>query len=256
MVARFCPACKRAVRAEDARCSSCDARLPPEDTIPSAFDTTPRPSLPDAAAGNLFLPLTMRDIDFKSLPQIDTRDAPIDLLIETDPPAVRPPTPERATIHQAKSERRAAVRRARMRQTSVPDCTDVLVLDPDGTTRSALCGLLLGFGFQFVVASNIEQASAIASRQHLAAAFLDISLDDPADNAGVALCRAIKVSRRSPGGAHAALVLVSARISPLDRIRAELVGCDAVIVKPARRGDVARALEACSVALPSDARRA
>jgi hypothetical protein len=43
---------------------------------------------------------------------------------------------------------------------------------------------------------------------------------------------------------------------PADRVRATLVGADEFLVKPLQRGHIARALEACGVALPSDPRRA
>ena len=39
------------------------------------------------------------------------------------------------------------------------------------------------------------------------------------------------------------------------RVRASMAGADQFLVNPASRGDVARALDACGVDLPSDPRR-
>ena len=51
------------------------------------------------------------------------------------------------------------------------------------------------------------------------------------------------------------LIVVTGSARPLERVRAELAGCDAFLHKPVSRGAVAQALEACGVALPIDARR-
>lgn len=249
MAARLCPTCRHPVLAEDVRCGACGADLRQEDTIPSSFDSTPRSHPAPPPQRHRRAELTPRPIPGTSVPVVTEVLGSIDLLIEGDPPAPAPVPAEVDARRTAKTERRASVRRARMHRDAAPGCTDVLVLDADETTRGILCGLLAGFGFQLVVATDIEQATAIAASRRLAAAFVDIRFDRTADNAAIALCRAIKASRT-------ALVLISAGVSPVDRIRAELAGCDTVIAKPARRGELARALEACTIALPADARRA
>jgi CheY-like chemotaxis protein len=53
-----------------------------------------------------------------------------------------------------------------------------------------------------------------------------------------------------------ALIVVTGSPRPVERVRAELAGCDAFLLKPVSRGAVAQALEACGVALPIDSRRA
>jgi hypothetical protein len=50
------------------------------------------------------------------------------------------------------------------------------------------------------------------------------------------------------------LVLASAALQPMDRVRAELAGCDETIVKPVTRGSVAGALDKRGIALPVDPR--
>jgi len=56
-------------------------------------------------------------------------------------------------------------------------------------------------------------------------------------------------------GPSTAVVLMSPRLRPADRVRAALARSDAVLAKPLSRGDVARTLESCGVALPADERR-
>lgn len=244
MALQLCPHCHRPVAAAAARCEACGRGLSLDDTVPAAFDATPR-GAPEPASGPLRL--TLRPFGAEPPPQASR--STLDLLIETDRPG---PAGSPATD---KSAMRAAVRRARLRRAAPAECAEVLVHDPDEAARAPLCALLEGFGFQIQLARDHEHAIAIASGRCLAAAFVDVTLGDEADDDTIALCRALKGARRSPGGAPAALLLYSARVTPVEWIRAQLAGCDALITKPARRGDVARALETCAVALPADARR-
>jgi hypothetical protein len=48
---------------------------------------------------------------------------------------------------------------------------------------------------------------------------------------------------------------VTTELHPADRVRAALAGISSPLIKPVTRGEVARALEACDVVLPADARR-
>jgi DNA-binding response OmpR family regulator len=60
---------------------------------------------------------------------------------------------------------------------------------------------------------------------------------------------------RLVGHAAPAVLIVTKELQPADRVRAALAGIDSPLIKPVTRGDVARALEACYVTLPADARR-
>jgi CheY-like chemotaxis protein len=156
----------------------------------------------------------------------------------------------------AKSMARQAARRARMASSSAesqtPASTDVLLLDPDETSRQSLAALLDRFGFQVHEASDVEQAAKMASSRVFAAAFLDIALDGAAHGAGAALCERLQEHRP---GSSTAVVLMASQVRPADRVRAALARSDLLLVKPLTRGDVARALESCSVVLPVDERR-
>lgn len=156
----------------------------------------------------------------------------------------------------AKSMARQAARRARMASSSAenqpPASTDVLLLDPDETSRQSLAALLDRFGFQVHEAGDIEHATKMANSRVFAAAFLDIALEGAAHGAGAALCE--RLQERRPGSSTA-VVLMASQVRPADRVRAALARSDLLLVKPLTRGDVARALESCSVVLPVDERR-
>ncbi|MEO5697411.1 MAG: hypothetical protein ABIQ60_09805 [Burkholderiaceae bacterium] len=131
---------------------------------------------------------------------------------------------------------------------------DVLVLDATDSARAQLCHMLEGFGFCAYPARDVSQASFLLDARRFGAAFLEIALDGSDQGAGVGLCQRIK---RLPSGATAsatALFVLAGTSHPIDRVRAELIGSDAYLVKPLQRGDVARALESSGVPLPTDSR--
>ncbi len=176
------------------------------------------------------------------------------------PPEPKPISPEVAERHARKAAARAAARRARMSQVhtdpgQLEQMRDVLVLDADAESSAHLSGLLELFGFQVHVARDILQAADVLSRRPLVAAFLDIAFDGADQGDGLTLLQTIHDLPRLVGHAVPAVLTVTAELHPADRVRAALAGISAPLTKPVTRGDVARALEACDVPLPADARR-
>lgn len=172
-------------------------------------------------------------------------------------PARRPPLSD-AERAAAKAEARRASRRARLRQSAraAADAPrDVLLYDP-ASGPLALTALLEAFGFTVHRAENVATAVGLLSRVPLAAAFLDADSQDGLGLDGLELCQRVKNRRIALAGKVPAVMLVSGRQSPAERVRGKLAGCDAFLTRPVTRGDAARALEACDVALPADARRA
>jgi CheY-like chemotaxis protein len=190
-------------------------------------------------------PLTSPDLGFTS-----------DEIAAEMPAKAAPARDEPDQRLMAKSMARQAARRARMASSSAgnqpPASTDVLLLDPDETSRQSLAALLDRFGFRVHEAGDIEHATRMAHSRVFAAAFLDIALDNTGHGAGAALCECLQ--QRRPGSATA-VVLMASQVRPADRVRAALARSDLLLVKPLTRGDVARALESCSVVLPVDERR-
>ena len=159
----------------------------------------------------------------------------------------------------ARQAARKATRRARLlsavhHRGMLSTGTSVLVYDPNAQARERTCELLEGFGFCTYPVSNVAQARFMADSQAFVAAFIDIRFDDVHVGDCLDLCHRIKIAA-SMNGADCALILLYRTENPADRVRALLVGGDATLAKPPGRGDIARALGDCRVALPSDARR-
>ena len=166
--------------------------------------------------------------------------------------APRPPPPP------SRSERRAAVRRGRIATeapAAPPGPPDVLVLDANDPTRAALCKLLQGFGFRVFPARSPADALTLLAARGFVAVFLDVVFDGSASDVSVELCRRARLPGLHVPGHSCALIVIDAGTRPVDRVRASLAGADQVLVRPATRGALARALDACGLPMPIDPRR-
>ena len=166
--------------------------------------------------------------------------------------APRPPVPP------SRAERRAAVRRSRI-AIEAPAAPlgppDVLVLDANDTTRAALCKVLQGFGFRAFPASGPAEARTLLAARGFVAVFLDVVFDGTASDVSADLCQRAREPGLHVPGHTCALIVIDGGTRPVDRVRASLAGADHVLVRPATRGALARALDACSLPLPNDPRR-
>ena len=175
-------------------------------------------------------------------------------------PAPPTPPPVVDARNAAKARARTAARRARLTHSNtdpgaLEQLRDVLVFDADPDAAHHLRGLLELFGFRVHMAGDVTQAADVLSRRALVAAFLDIALTSADHGDGLALIQTIHELPRSVGHPTPAVLIVTAELKPAARVRAALAGINAPMIKPVTRGDVARALEACDVQLPADARR-
>ncbi len=178
----------------------------------------------------------------------------------TPAPSPQPAAPEVSAREAAKAAARTAARRARLTHSNtdpgaLEQLRDVLVFDADPDASQHLRGLLELFGFRVHIASDVTQAADVLSRRALVAAFLDIALTSADHGDGLALIQTIHELPRSVGHPTPAVLIVTAELKPAARVRAALAGISSPLIKPVTRGDVARALEACDVLLPADARR-
>ena len=171
-------------------------------------------------------------------------------------PGGPPPVAKAAT----KALRRAQVRRTLMASKGTPAPAaappDVLVLDGDDGAREQLCTLLEAFGFRTHPVQSTMQAVRMLAAKRYSVAFLNIIFDGSAAPAAHDLCSRVKAPPVHASDPACALIVVTGSARPVERVRAELAGCDAFLLKPVSRGSVAQALEACGVALPIDSRRA
>ena len=194
---------------------------------------------------------------FAPVPAPTPTPAPAPTPTPEETPAVPPEVEERRA---AKAAARAAARRARLAHVhtdpgQLEQMRDVLVLDADEAASAQLGELLERFGFRVHAVRSVAHAADVLARRPLVAAFLDVALDGADGGNGVALLKTIQELPQLVGHPSPAVLIVSAQLDPADRVRAALAGIQVPLVKPVSRGDVARALEACDVVLPADARR-
>lgn len=283
-----CPACRCLNSPQAQRCDACGAELGGWDTLPPPvltftkidptgaiwLDDLREPGGEQRRAGEDEeepISLTLREIGLApvpgtvapppavepvrsdaAVPRPPRSDAPANSAV--DMPPLADDTGSRAARKAAK---RAEVRRARLRGAAAVNgaaspSSEVLVIDSDSASREHLCGLLRAFGFG--VHAVAERSLQAASRP-IVAVFVDIAVDIASGGDGIDLCQQIRDADRRRGGSAAVLVLVAGQLRPIDRVRAELAGCDDTLLKPVTRGSVARVLDARGIALPSDARR-
>lgn len=159
-----------------------------------------------------------------------------------------------------KAQRRAQVRRTLQASKGQPvpgaAPSDALVLEGDDSAREQLCALLEVFGFRTHPVQSTMQAVRMLAAKRYAVAFLNIIFDGSAAPAAHDLCSRVKAPPTHASDTVCALIVVTGSARPVERVRAELAGCDAFLLKPVSRGAVAQALEACGVALPIDSRQA
>lgn len=181
----------------------------------------------------------------------DDPSAPL-LVSDLDAPRHPAPLPQREPdLSDARAKRRAAVRRSQLRRQATPAAPavrDVLVMEADTVSRAQVCAVLEAFGFRPHVAVSVAEAEGLSQRCPHVAAFL--GLGDDVQSAAE-LCQRL---RDAPRWRPSALFAIGERERHTDRVRLQLAGADEVLFRPVRRGDVARALQACGLGLPQDPR--
>lgn len=286
--ARRCEACGTSLVDSDTVPSAltlCGGPLDDVDTQVSAlwFDEMGRATTAPRAAGDgrSRLPdITVREIRFTPLAAVAPEPTPQAASVAgaaagpADPrPAVPPPLPaapesalpplpatplptERAARAAIKVAQRAAVRRARQASASPQQTvSDVLVMDGDATARNQLDELLGDLGFRVRPVATLAQAALLAGFHPFAAVFVAVP-PGAIDGAVHDLFERVREACRHAGVAPAVRVLLAVQWSPVDRVRAELAGCEATLVRPVNRRDLARVLDTNGVVLPRDPRRA
>lgn len=287
MKPNLCPACWRTNADNALSCSVCGAPLGAVDTVRLPLEASPRlasvgalwlddlvgPDLSsdhDAEAGAAPLVLTLREIEPSAAPQSPQGQSaePPPTLVRSDGATQSPlidssaaPVQHQTTDASQPAERRAAVRRdrrigARAKPRAAPVASDVLVVCNTNVASDPLCGLLQAFGFTVHTTADTTEALARAVSPSLLASFVRAEVSDGNGGNGIDLCAQLR--QASAPGAHERvplLVLVAARLRPMDRVRAELAGCDDALAMPVTRGSVARLLDARGIRLPRDPRQ-
>lgn len=103
----------------------------------------------------------------------------------------------------------------------------VLVVDDNQTVREFMKSKLTPFGFNVDYAETGEQAVGFTGQKHYTCVFLDVIM--PGID-GYQVCKLIK-SKKSIVG-KTAVVMLTSKGSPFDKIRGAMAGCDAYLTKP------------------------
>lgn len=251
-----CPRCSRINAASAQSCGGCGTRLGPG----SPGRQPPGRPVRPVSAGALWLEDLGTPSQATGAPAQPAAPPHPSAGVAHTPPQPERPYDEAAARAMKKAAKRAEVRRLRSRDNAAaggiaPFTPEVLVLDADEAAREALCSLLRGFGFDVHAAAGMAEAAAVATTQSIVAIFVDLALRSDDGGDGIDLCKYILGSGWLHGDGASALVLVAAQLRPMDRVRAQLAGCAAALLKPTSRGAVAGVLDARGITLPSDARR-
>lgn len=279
MSSHLCPACRSINRPTARHCEVCGLALVEADTVPLPltaagadsqvgalwFDdlhgSAPPPPVARTEAAAALQGVSVREIRLPPPPAVRAvaravPPVPPAGAVAPPPPADPAPPTDRAARAAIKVARRAAVRHARLAAVAAapPAVCDVLVVDADAAARNHLDDLLGELGFRVRPVTTLAQATLLAGFHPFAAVFVAVP-PGAVDGAVHDLFEQVRATGQRIGVAAPVRVLVAAAWLPVDRVRAELAGCDATLVKPPGRRDVARVLDAHGVALPRDPRR-
>lgn len=119
----------------------------------------------------------------------------------------------------------------------------VLVVDDNATVRAFMQAKLAPFGFEVDIAETGEEAIGLSGSREYACVFLDVVL--PGID-GYQVCKMIKANRQAIK--KTAVVMLTSRSSPFDKLRGSLAGCDEYLTKPL---DEDRLLEVIAKFLPN-----
>jgi twitching motility two-component system response regulator PilG len=123
----------------------------------------------------------------------------------------------------------------------------VLVVDDNATVRAFMQAKLAPFKFEVDFAETGEQAVGLTGSREYACVFLDVVM--PGID-GYQVCKLIKGNKQAIK--KTAVVMLTSRSSPFDKLRGSLAGCDEYLTKPL---DEDRLLEVIAKFLPSSRRR-
>lgn len=107
-----------------------------------------------------------------------------------------------------------------------PPVESVLVVDDNLTVREFMKNKLAPFNFHVDYAENGEQAIGFTGQKHYTCIFLDVVM--PGID-GYQVCKLIKSNRSAQ---KSAVVMLTSKDSPFDKIRGSMSGCDAYLTKP------------------------
>lgn len=139
--------------------------------------------------------------------------------------------------------RPAPARSAAPAQRTRTAADSVLVVDDNATVRKFMETRLAPYGFNVDFAETGEQAVGLTGTKEYTCVFLDVVL--PGID-GYQVCKLIKGNKQAVK--RTAVVMLTSRSSPFDKLRGSLAGCDEYLTKPV---DENQLLEVIAKFLPS-----
>ncbi|HEX6016561.1 MAG TPA: hypothetical protein VFZ28_00520 [Burkholderiaceae bacterium] len=229
--------------------------LPPAPTAPTA-PTPPTPTASKPAPTAMPLPtLTASLPPLSAAPPAASVDTSIDAAPKaapSAPPSVQPKAPPAPMPAPAPATAVKGAPAALPPPAVKPSAPAILVLREVGSDPDPLCEQLRAFGFEVQVRPDPPDLPA---PWPFVAVFVDQALH-PADGGdAMDLCNDVRERSRLPGVLKPVLVLVADQLTPTNRVRAGLAGCNEILLGAITRGAVAKVLDTRGIALPSDARR-
>ena len=274
----LCPACERVNPLDAKFCNACGSplvlRCPACATINvrtrlachhcgAALAATPAPPSTDGPV----VPVLHDDLPDAGWTLSLRADALVPPVPVAEPPPATPPEPPLVAdadaprrdapppglsggeLTAAKARRRAVVRRAQQSEYKpAEEPQDALVLEYEPAARAAVVHLLETFGYRLHQAGSVAEAEGMTARRHHAVVLLGLGKEAEAT---AALCMRLHDTRRRR---PTAVIAIGDARHHADRVRMQLAGADAVLLRPVGRGDLARALLACGLTLPRDPR--
>ena len=156
-------------------------------------------------------------------------------------PSATPATPTSPAAPVAQQPARVASAQPSQAPTVRPLADWVLVVDDNQTVREFMKAKLTPFNFNVDYAESGEQAIGFTGQKNYACIFLDVVM--PGID-GYKVCKLIKSNRTAQ---KTAVVMLTSKDSPFDKIRGSMSGCDAYLTKPV---DEEKLLETISKFLP------
>ena len=118
---------------------------------------------------------------------------------------------------------------------------NVLVVDDSRVAAKFLEVRLQGLGYRVEVALDAHHAITLLDTRPFSIVFLDIHLGDGLPD-GFSVCQHLKRRGGHPGGVTPSVVIVTGSTSSTDRVRGDLAGCDAYLIKPLMEDEFVAAL--------------
>jgi two-component system cell cycle response regulator len=177
-------------------------------------------ALEDSIAGNEEQPVTLQRFSPDTSQKMRITQPPGGALGRSMPPSA---TPDAATTKRMLGD-------------------TVLVVDDNATVRMFMQAKLAPYGFEVDFAESGEEAVGLSGSREYTCVFLDVVL--PGID-GYQVCKLIKSNKQAIK--KTAVVMLTSRSSPFDKLRGSLAGCDEYLTKPL---DEDRLLEVIAKFLP------